>query len=283
MQRLFPALLAATLLPLTAQAALSQSEVKALLDKGVPGPTTISLRDQASLKLPDGYIFLPAEPAAKLMEDMGNKTDSRFLGLIIQHHANWLVDLEYQDSGYVKDDDANHWDADGLLKSLKEGTEAANEDRRAHQAPELEVTGWAETPAYNAGAHQLVWSALARVKNAPADQVQTVNYNTYALGREGYISLNLITDATHIADEKYVAKTLLSDISFNSGKRYEDFNSSTDHVAAYGLAALVAGVAAKKLGLLAIAGVFIAKFFKVIAIAAVAGAAALKKRMGGKS
>ena len=48
-------------------------------------------------------------------------------------------------------------------------------------------------------------------------------------------------------------------VKFNDGKRYTDFDSSTDKVAAYGLAALVAGVAAKKLGLLAIAGAFFAQ------------------------
>ena len=37
-------------------------------------------------------------------------------------------------------------------------------------------------------------------------------------------------------------------LNFNEGKRYADFNASTDKVAEYGLAALVAGVAAKKLG-----------------------------------
>ena len=39
---------------------------------------------------------------------------------------------------------------------------------------------------------------------------------------------------------------------FNQGKRYGDFDSTTDKVAAYGLAALVAGVVVKKLGLLAL-------------------------------
>jgi uncharacterized membrane-anchored protein len=66
-------------------------------------------------------------------------------------------------------------------------------------------------------------------------------------------------------------------VSFAEGKRYADFDSSTDKVAAYGLAALVGGLAAKKLGLLAVAGVFIAKFFKIILVAVLAGGATLRK------
>ena len=47
------------------------------------------------------------------------------------------------------------------------------------------------------------------------------------------------------------ARELLAALSFNEGKRYTDFNAATDRMAEYGLAALVGGMAAKKLGLLA--------------------------------
>ena len=81
--------------------------------------------------------------------------------------------------------------------------------------------------------------------------------------------------------------SVFNSIKFNAGKRYTDFKSSTDKVAAYGLAALVAGVAAKKLGLIALAGAFILKFVKVFAIAALAGGGGawrwLKARAGGRS
>lgn len=248
------------------------------------GPLDVPIAGEAVLHLPAGYSYLPKEPATRAMESMGNPVDSRFQGLVLpqQHGSHWLVVMEYEDSGYVKDDDAKHWNADELLTSLKKGTEAANANRREHQQSELEVIGWAQSPTYNAGSHQLLWSALARDKGAASTDPQTVNYNTYALGREGYVSLNLVTDSAHIDDEKHIAQVLLDNLKYDSGKRYEDFNSSTDHVAAYGLAALVAGVAAKKLGLLALAGVFIAKFFKLAVVAVVAFGAAIKRKLGGK-
>ena len=37
--------------------------------------------------------------------------------------------VRYEASGYVKDDDAREWNADELLKSYREGTEASNEER----------------------------------------------------------------------------------------------------------------------------------------------------------
>jgi uncharacterized membrane-anchored protein len=62
---------------------------------------------------------------------------------------------------------------------------------------------------------------------------------------------------------KPAAQTMLAALDFDDGKRYADFNASTDKVAEYGLAALVVGVAAKKLGLLATLGLFLAKFWKI--------------------
>ncbi len=120
-------------------------------------------------------------------------------------------------------------------------------------------------------------SRLLRAKDEPDNAERTVNYNTYALGREGFISLNLVTGASAIEAEKRYAKELLAAVNFNSGKSYAEFNSSTDKVAEYGLAALVGGVVAKKLGLFAMLAVFLAKFAKVIGVGALFGGAGLWK------
>ena len=66
-------------------------------------------------------------------------------------------------------------------------------------------------------------------------------------------------------------------------KRYGDFNSSTDKVAAYGLAALVAGVAAKKLGLLALLAATAVKFAKVIVLAVAGVFVAIKRWLKGRT
>lgn len=228
------------------------------------GPQKVALRDQATIELPDSYGFVPAKEGADLMKLMGNRTDSRFLGLILPlSNARWFITVDYEAAGYIKDDDAKHWDADGLLKSLKEGTEAANQDRERAGIEPIEVTRWVEPPMYDVTTQRLVWSAEARNKSHN-DADPTINYNTYVLGREGYVSMDLITTSSQVAHDRQAAKELLTVVNFNQGKRYSDFNSSTDKVAAYGLAALVGGLAAKKLGLLALALGFFAKFAKLI-------------------
>jgi uncharacterized membrane-anchored protein len=249
----------------------------------IRGPATVPLRDQAQLQLPEHFGFIPQKEAAEAMRLMGNRTGTEFVGMIVPlpregggANASWFVTLQYDPAGYIKDDDAQHWDASKLLQTLKDGTEAANADRERLGIPPIVVTRWVQSPAYESASHRLVWSAEATRKDG-SDTDPTINYNTYLLGREGYVALNLVTSAARIDEDKVAARELLGDVNFIAGKRYGDFNSSTDKVAAYGLAALVAGVAAKKLGLLALLIATIVKFAKIIALAAAGMVAAISR------
>ena len=178
--------------------------------------------------------------------------------------------MTYIKAGYIKEDDAKNWNPDELLNNLRRANDETNRDRLVRGFPEIEILGWVQAPAYDASSHRLVWSASTRPKGRTDSVDVGVNYNTYALGRDGYFSLNLLTSSTRVNSDKGVTHELLAALSYNTGKRYEDFNASTDHIAEYGLAALVGGIAAKKLGLFALIGLFLLKFAKVIGIAAVA-------------
>jgi uncharacterized membrane-anchored protein len=237
------------------------------------GPGDITLIDQATLRLPAGYGFIPKAEGTRILRALGNTVgESTFVGLIVgtKPGDEWIVSTRFIKEGYIKDDDAKNWDADELLTNIKEGTAQANKDRAARGFPELEVLGWVEKPAYDSATHRLVWSLLAKQKDDADTADNNVNYNTYALGREGYFSLNLLTSSNRVDADKDAAHELLAALSYAPGKGYEDFNASTDHIAEYGIAALVGGVVAKKLGLFALVGVFVAKFAKVIGLAALA-------------
>lgn len=245
------------------------------------GPRDITLGDQGTLHLPAGYGFIPKAEAAAMLAAQGNHTGPGFYGLIVGDKLDGFLVLEYEAAGYVKDEEAKDWDAAKLLDNLKEGTEAGNEERRKLGVPEFSVVGWVEAPNYDAASHRLVWSAAVRGKGEQAGH-DGVNYNTYVLGREGYFSMNLVTGMARIEQEKPAARELLAALDFSEGKRYADFNSSTDKVAEYGLAALVGGIAAKKLGLLATLGIFLAKFWKIGALTFVGLGAGVRKLFGKK-
>lgn len=246
------------------------------------GPQDVPLRDQAVLHLPAGFGFVPAAEASQYLRALGNVPNDTLAGLVVPlgQQGDWFVAVSYVPSGYIKDDDATHWDADALLESLREGTAEDNAQRVQMGVPSIEIVGWVEPPAYDAGTHRLVWSVASRGTGETAGTDNGINYNTYALGREGYFSLNLVTSQRAVAQDKPAAHALLAALQFDAGKRYGDFDSSTDKVAEYGLAALVAGAAVKKMGLLAGAAVFFAKFWKLLLIGFVGVAAAARRAFG---
>ncbi|SIT26395.1 DUF2167 domain-containing protein [Achromobacter sp. MFA1 R4] len=272
----------------SAQNASAQQEIelatKAAFAAALQGPTDVTLGDQATLKLPQSMFFVPRTQAERLMQAYGNGKDPSLLGVVMpkSDDEDWVVTVNFDKAGYIKDDDARNWNVGELLDSLREGTEASNEERRKRGFPELTVDGWVEAPKYDSATQRLVWSVAAKHKDAGAQDDATVNYNTYALGRDGYITLDLITEKGNVPTDKAAVLALLDNLKYVEGKRYADFDASSDKVAEYGLAALVAGVAAKKLGLFAVIAAFLAKFAKAGILAAAVLGGAVWKRIKGK-
>jgi uncharacterized membrane-anchored protein len=254
----------------------------AAVKAATPGPAEIPLLEQGKLAVPKGYLFVPKSEAGRLMRAFGNQTGPTFVGLVMpDDQAEWFATLNFQNVGYVKDDDAKTWNADELLQALKDGTESGNSDRAQRGFPPIEVSGWVEPPRYTSETHRLVWAANVRRKGESAGG--SVNFNTYALGRDGYFELNMVGAADVIVKERGRVQELLAALSYVPGKAYGDFNPSTDKVAEYGLAALIAGVAAKKLGMFALIGVFLLKAWKVVALAAFGLIALMSKLFGKKT
>lgn len=212
------------------------------------GPGEAKLGDQALLKLPKGYRFLGAQDTQRLLKQMGNFPSGSELGLITPTDEGepWFMVVRYVDAGYVKDDEAANWDADALMASIKEGTDEDNKTRQAQGFPPLVIRGWEEKPHYDKTANKVVWAISAQERESSVG----VNYNTLALGRQGYLSMNMVGSLEQLPLLKPHVSLLLANVEFVEGKRYADFDSTTDKVAAVGLSALIAGAAIKS-GLLA--------------------------------
>jgi uncharacterized membrane-anchored protein len=228
------------------------------------GPATVSLGTQAEVKLPEGYQFADGPTTQKLMEAMGNHVSRQEVGLVApsREGGDWILVFEYENTGYVKDDEKDKIDKDALLASIREGTEAGNARRKELGVPGLHVTGWFEEPHYDPRSHNLVWALSAEDDN----KRPVVNYNMRVLGRHGVMSVTLV-DAPHgLAASKVEAEALMADFGYRAGKTYAEFRPG-DKVAEYGLMALVAGgagAAAVKLGLFAWLAKILAKSGKLI-------------------
>lgn len=251
--------------------------------KWTSGPTTAELGDSlARIEVPEGYVFAGGDETRKFMEMTGNPPSGDELGVIMpaEEGKNWFLLFEYDEVGFVKDDEKDKIDADAILESVREGTEASNEERKKLGGGEIHVVGWFEKPHYDAKSHNLVWAIEAK---GEVDTDRSVNYDVRLLGRKGYISATLVTDPSSLQADLPHVQTLLSGFSFQEGKRYADFVSG-DKVAEYGLTALIAGgagAAAAKLGLFAYLGKLLAKGGKLIIVGLAALGAGIKKLFGG--
>ncbi|MDX1900452.1 MAG: DUF2167 domain-containing protein [Gammaproteobacteria bacterium] len=230
----------------------------------IRGPANIPLLDQATLELPEGYVYVPAKEGAEIMQAMGNDTSSNFYGLVFpaDGDSHWYIQINYIKSGYITDADAKNWNADELLSHLKEKTDEENKESKAKGLPTIDIVGWAAPPSYDTTTHKLIWA----VDGNQSDVGNVINYTTIALGREGFFDLTLITKKSDITSDKEDANKILAALNYTNGKRYEDYVAGKDHLAEFGLATLITGVVAKKLGLFALIGVIFLKVWKGLII-----------------
>jgi len=242
------------------------------------GPKAIALGHQIELALPEGYQFLGLPHAETVMTQLGNLYNENLLGIVIagQRAADhepveedgFLITLRYDAEGYIKDDDA--LDGDAILREIQEAEASYNEERKQAGFPPIHAEGWQERPRYEKGRHQLIWGLLVSSPGYEAAGERTVNYSTRVLGRKGYVSINLVTDASLLAKHKPAATAILAATSFAPGMRYEDFDSTSDTVAEYGLTGLVLGGVGLGVAKLAKLGL-LAKLSKLLLIGLVAG------------
>jgi uncharacterized membrane-anchored protein len=98
----------------------------------------------------------------------------------------------------------------------------------------------------------------------------TLNYNIRILGRSGVLVLNAVSSMDELQSVRHATPNLLSMVDFSPGHRYADFREGTDKVATYGIAALVLGGIAAKVGLFKALWIGILALKKFIIIGALA-------------
>lgn len=233
--------------------------------------------------------YLDAEGARRVIVELwGNppETADGVLGLLLagtqdlKTPDSWAVVITENHDGHVSDDDASSIDYAQLLRDMKRGTEESNADRVKAGYPALTLLDWAEPPSYDAAAHKLVWAKqLAHLDNPGS--TTSLNYAVRVLGRDSTLELNAVGDPAQLAAIRTGMTGVLQKVSFTQGHAYSDYTEGSDKLATYGVAGLVAGgLAAKKLGLLAVALGFGKKFF-VLLLVALAGLRRLFRRRPG--
>lgn len=235
----------------------------------------------ATLNLPNTFEYLSPESTEKLLVNgWGNPPGNKTLGMVIPADVNplgpdgWGVIISYDEDGHVSDADADDINYDDLLVKMKEDNKEANKERKKQGYDAMSLIGWAKPPHYNKATHKFYWA-----KEYASDQYDehTLNYNIRVLGRKGVLVLNAVAGMNQLSHVEDEMPELLAVTDFTKGNRYQDFNKKTDHVAEYGLAALVAGGVAAKLGIFAKLFALLLAFKKVIIVGLVVAGGALSK------
>lgn len=199
------------------------------------GPAVGDLGTQAQVKVPAGYVFAGARDTRTIMEANHNPVTGREMGFVAPAGEQWFAVFEFDDVGYVKDDEKGSLDAEALLESIQAGTEAGNKERIKRGWPTMTILGWETPPRYNDLTHNLEWSIRALSEGAPV-----INHNTRMLGRGGVMEVTLVTDPSTLDETLPKFKTMLEGFEFKQGHRYAEFRAG-DRTAAYGLTGLIVG------------------------------------------
>jgi uncharacterized membrane-anchored protein len=232
-------------------------------------PCEGELGTMATVSVPEGFLFVGKEGVKALLDATQNPASGNELGALTPsgQDSNWFVLFAYNQTGHVRDDEKDSIDADAVLRSLRQSTEAANDIRRERGWSPLEITGWERTPFYDPASHNLTWAI-----DATSDGERVVNYNVRLLGRGGVMSAELIGSPSDLPAAIPEFNRILRDFSFTNGNRYAEFRPG-DQVASYGLTALIAGGA----GAAAVKSGLLAKIWKLLVFGAIALVSAIKK------
>lgn len=217
------------------------------------------------LSIPKGFKYLSAEQAERVLFDIwGNpKNENSTLGLLLPENTgvmtgnSYVFNLQYDEIGYVKDDDADDINYDELLTQMKNESIEENKLRIKEGYESISVIGWASKPYYDKDKKILYWAKEFKFGDS---EVNTLNYNVRILGRKGVFVLNAIATMNELPLVQNEISKVLNIFQFNEGYKYDDFDSSIDEVAAWTIGGLVAGKVLAKVGLFAV----VAKFGKII-------------------
>jgi uncharacterized membrane-anchored protein len=245
------------------------------------GPLVGQLGKEAQVAVPDDCLFTDADGTRQFMELNQNPVSGIERGTVLCRIADakgetattWFAVFEFDESGYVKDDEKKSLDGDAMLASLKKGNEHGNQERKKRGWQAIYLDGWQHAPHYDEQTNNLTWATRLHAE----DNSQVLNHSVRLLGRGGVMSADLVVSPEYYNQALPAFNAVVGDFKYKSGHTYAEWRQG-DKIASYGLTALVAGgagAALVKTGLLQ-------KFGKAIILALAAGAAWIKKLFFGK-
>jgi len=269
MARLISAILAFVLVVGSPALAKGKSEATDPTEKAImaldwkKGPAPLAVTTRATIQLPPKTMYLDAAGTSKFLELTGNLPEPESY-TVAADDLSWFAVVDFNDMGYVKDDEKI--DADALLKTMREQQQEANAQRIEQKLDALFVKGWSVVPHYDAASKNLEYGLTLGSATG-----ENVNYTMRMLGRRGVMNATLVTSGSDLQGDLAQFRAAMKGFAYKPDETYAAYKDG-DKVSEYGLAALVTGgaaAAALKTGLLGglLKGLLV--FWKLIAVAVV--------------
>jgi uncharacterized membrane-anchored protein len=246
----------------------------------------------AELGVGPNFVYLgPKDAETFLVQLWGNppESGSGTLGVLLPKEVDalgdegWAVVIDYDESGYVSDNDANSINYDDLLKDMQKDIAEANDSRVKQGYDAITLVGWAAPPHYDPVTHKLYWAKRLRFGESKTD---TLNYDIRVLGRRGVLDLSIVASIDQLAMIEQHVPEILGMVDFKQGNTYAEYDSRVDKIAAYGIAGLIAGGVLAKVGFFKALLLAILAFKKVLLVGVLAVFGAIStffKRLFGKA
>ena len=220
----------------------------------------------AKITIPAGFKFLNAEQANFVVTDLWGNPPQELLGMILPEGgkvtdgSSYSFIIQWDEMGFVKDDDADDINYDDLLADMQEDITAGNEERVKEGYGSVKLVGWAAKPFYDKEHKVLHWAKEIKFDDSAEN---TLNYNIRILGRKGVLILNAVGGMSQLTMVNNDISKVLNIVEFTDGNKYKDFDPGLDVVAAVGIGGLVAGKVLAKLGFLGLLGKFFLPLLKL--------------------
>ena len=238
----------------------------------------------AHINVPDELQFLDKEQGKKLLVQYWSNSEDKMdklLGVMVPRSAQCFYQvtvayvIEYDNCGYIKDDDAKSIDYDELLDQLRKSFE--EESKALPQDEKITLRGWAVPPKYIQESHVLVWA-----KSISFGTNEVVNYDMRVLGKDGLVSINAVSSPDNLEEIDSKGNDIINTFSYDKGYMYAEFDPKRDRVSDWTIGGLIAGGILAKSGLLAKLGILLLKFWKLLIVGIVALGAGVAKLFGRK-
>jgi uncharacterized membrane-anchored protein len=208
---------------------------------------TIILRNGVGkVNIPPGFKYLePSQAEQVLTELWGNPRNGKMtLGLLMPEVHSLIndnccvINIQYDEIGYVKDDDADAINYEELLMQMQKESVAVNEKRQDAGFEPVSILGWAFPPYYDKQRKILHSATKVKMGNSHSN---TLNYKVKMLGRKGVIVLHAIAPMSDMAQVKNDLALVSGNVSFSDTYQYQSFNPEQDQVSINGIGRLVSG------------------------------------------